>query len=135
MTTQEEQVMPALYHHAVRVYAAMSEKATMVHADGDSSTVMLVFEGFLTHLFEQLNLSVPYYTTVRQALLRMGCIRQLKRGGGNSPSQWELICEPTREAFGETGARKPRRTRVDVLEHQVLDLQRELLRLRQDRAS
>jgi hypothetical protein len=55
----------------------------------------VVYEGFLTDLVKnKLNLSTPYYTKCRKALLEMGCIKQLRRGGSSTPSQWLLIREP-----------------------------------------
>lgn len=69
-------------------------------AEDTTASHIIVYEGFLTQLITgRLNLSVPYYTSVRKSLIRMGCVRQLRRGGGNSPSQWEMIYEPTLEAF------------------------------------
>jgi hypothetical protein len=60
----------------------------------------IVYEGFLTTLVkEQLNLSVPYYTSIRNLLLDMECVRQLRRGGGNTPSQWLMIREPTAACY------------------------------------
>lgn len=68
---------------------------------------MIVWEGFLTRFItEELHLSVPYYSSVTQGLKRMGCIRQLRRGGGSSPSQWELKHEPTEELFNNTLPKK-----------------------------
>jgi hypothetical protein len=61
----------------------------------------LVYEGFLTRLFQDLSLATPYYTTVMRRLRTMGCVQQLSRGGGNSPSRWELVTEPTWEKFEE----------------------------------
>jgi len=82
---------------------------------------MIVYEGFLTTLItSKLNLSVPYYTSVRKALMRMGCIRQLRRGGGTAMSQWELIYEPTLEAFLDQEVKKPRQpTRLDAANEQI----------------
>lgn len=74
-----------------------AQKATV-----DGTTEIIVYEGKLTELITQkLYLSVPYYTSITRALKSMGCIRQLRRGGGSSPSQWELIREPTPELWAE----------------------------------
>lgn len=94
----EDEVTPALFHHCVQTYEAMFKKATRQQFDSGSYGV--VYEGALTQLVTQeLNLSVPYYTHVTRALKQMNCIRQLRRGGGSSPSQWELITAPTEEVF------------------------------------
>jgi hypothetical protein len=96
----------------------------------------LVYEGFLTHLITQdLGLATPYYTSVMNRLKKMGCVRQLSRGGGPTPSQWELITEPTLDSFeaAEAARPKPRQdwrgqtdevvkallNRVDTLEDQM----------------
>jgi hypothetical protein len=68
---------------------------------------VIVYEGFFTALITQkLNLSTPYYTSVKNALIRMGCISQLRRGGSTTPSQWELHWEPSLEAFTRTKGTK-----------------------------
>ena len=64
---------------------------------------IIVYEGFFTALITQkLNLSTPYYTSVKNALIRMGCISQLRRGGSTTPSQWELHWEPNYETYQRT---------------------------------
>lgn len=110
-----EERVPALYEHCVRAYETMLAEATPVTRAVDIAMLedsnvqeaspathvrIVVYEGFLTQLVTgKLNLSVPYYSTIRKSLIRMGCIRQLRRGGGNTPSQWELIHAPTLDAF------------------------------------
>lgn len=82
---------------------------------------IIVYEGFLTQLVTgQLNLSVPYFTSIRKTLINMGCIRQLRRGGGTAPSQWEMIMEPTPEAFlVQRPKREPKKDRYSALEDQI----------------
>lgn len=83
----------AMFLHCSAVYEKMLSRSSRVQADGQ--TQMIVYEGMLTRLVvEELGLPVPYYTKIRTSLISMGCIRQLKRGGGTSPSQWEIITEP-----------------------------------------
>lgn len=119
---------PALFEHCCRTYKEMLRQAKAVvqptYGDEQSAGQIIVYEGFFTQLVtNSLNLSVPYYTNIRQALLRMGCIKQLKRGGGTSPSQWELIYEPTLEAFYNARPSKiPKQTKDDAVQQQILDL-------------
>jgi len=96
MGNEQEAPLPALYNHCVAVYAAMEKKAYPVSVEG---LRMLVYEGKFTQLVGGVGLSVPYYTSVRQALMSMGCIRQLRRGGGGALSQWELVRQPTHELW------------------------------------
>jgi hypothetical protein len=95
MPTSED-VKPAPFSHCEMVYLAMRNAAKDIY-EGD--VPMVVWEGFLTKLTRDLGLSVPYYSTVRGYLLEMGCMRQLRRGGGTTPSQWELIRPPTMELW------------------------------------
>lgn len=89
----------ALYHHCESVYKALIEQAKTVYV-AENDTTIIVWEGMLVHLITgKLHLSTPYYTTTTKALKRMGCIKQLKRGGGTAPSQWQLIKAPSLEAF------------------------------------
>ena len=88
----------AMFQHCARVYGTMFSQASRVQADG--TTTMVVYEGFLTKLVkDECNLPTPYYTAIRRKLLDMGCIRQLRRGGSSSPSQWELLREPTADLW------------------------------------
>jgi hypothetical protein len=89
----------AVFRHSLTVYAEMENQSRLVTVEGIK---MLVYEGKLTELVvNTCELSVPYYSKVTQALKGMGCCRQLRRGGGPSLSQWELIKEPTVELYEE----------------------------------
>jgi hypothetical protein len=121
---------PALFEHCVNVYKAMFEHAHAVTTDDLKGTVgdVIVYEGFLTKLITQeLNLSVPYYTSIRKALIDMGCIRQLRRGGSTTESQWELVYEPTLRAFME---QKPERSRpqskTEARDVKIAELEKEV---------
>jgi hypothetical protein len=113
--------MKALYEHCTNVYHDMlAESLPETPEDPDSA---LLYEGHLTKLVQRLELSTPYYTSVIQALKQMGCIEQLRRGGGNALSRWRLFHEPTEEAFNVVDGRKRPRTGTQAaLEQQVRDL-------------
>lgn len=99
MSEQEMEAPAAVFRHSETVYNEMAAQASVIEAE---DVAMLVYEGKLVELVtETCKLSVPYYTKVTQALRGMGCARQLRRGGGNSPSQWELIEAPTIEKYEE----------------------------------
>ena len=110
--------VPAMFNHCRQVYEEMLGTAREYWADsgtGDPRPLLVedhpeppyqgavtvrVWEGFLTKLVnEKLRFSTPYFSHVRNNLIAMGCIRQLQRGGGSSPSRWELLCEPDLEKF------------------------------------
>jgi hypothetical protein len=99
VSDQEMEAPVALFRHSLTVYKEMEAQAAPIDVEDRQ---MLVYEGKLVELVtETCKLSVPYYTKVTQALKGMGCARQLRRGGGNSFSQWELLQEPTLELFEE----------------------------------
>lgn len=109
---------PALFIHCQSTYRAMAAEAREV-TEGETS--MIIWEGMFTaFIVKKLNLSVPYYTQITRALKRMGCIRQIKRGGGSAPSMWELITEPTEELYRNKMPRRkaPRTDRVGMLQDQ-----------------
>ena len=111
----------ALFFHVETVYKKMMEHAEERRDDQDRS--LIVYEGILTNLIlKECNLSTPYYSSVTQALRGMGCIRQLKRGGGTAPSLWELITEPTLEAFRNFKPPRAPQTRITQLQDQVDNL-------------
>jgi hypothetical protein len=115
---------PKLFEHSCRVFEAMRRAAKPVQIqDGGSDRHALVFEGFMTQLFRDLNLSTPYYSRILRRLQRMGCIIQLSRGGGNAPSRWELLKEPEYAEFSEAEqARRRVPTRLGQVEQRVVDI-------------
>lgn len=132
-------VAPAtLYLHCQQVYEKMLSQAKKVEVlepgqeiDDEPSGSMIVWEGMLTRLITvEMNLSIPYYTYVTKALKQMGCIKQLRRGGGTSPSQWELIKAPTEETFvNQTPKRSIRKTKTDMMQDQIMSLNNRVLTL------
>lgn len=98
----------AVYTHCERVYAEMMLEATAVEVDDET---VYIYEGFTTKLFEKLGLSMPHYSAVLQELKRMGCVEQVKRGGGGAKSVWKLLEAPTLERFEEAPQRGTWETR------------------------
>lgn len=97
---------PALWSHVLKVYRAMEDRAelgplTAVDTPPEDMEVEtgLVYAGNLTKLFQQMEIPNPYYTSVTHALKGMGCIHQLRRGGGSSPSRWALLKQPIEDEF------------------------------------
>jgi hypothetical protein len=139
----EDYIPPALFDHCCKTYNAMFREARPIEhtvpvsddgpMDGvDVKTVsVMVYEGFLTQLITgKLTLSVPYYTKITQKLIQMGCIRQMKRGGGTAPSQWELVYEPTVEAFMRATPRPvPKQTKEDQTNRLILGLTKRITTL------
>jgi hypothetical protein len=89
---------PALFQHCCEVWETM-DKASKDLVLPETGDKVRVYEGFTTKLFDQLHLPVPYYTSVFTALKGMDCVRQIRRGGGGSPSQWLIVQRPTIELF------------------------------------
>src|SRR5690242_10755198 len=121
MTTTEEQASapPSDFAHCKTLYEAMLAEAARVpdpEQPTEDNAGMIVYTGYLTKLVtQQLRFSVPYYTSLRHHLARMGCIKQLKRGGGSAPSEWLLIKEPTLADFlDDRPKRAPKQTREDM---------------------
>jgi hypothetical protein len=115
---------PKLFLHCSAVFEKMKTQSKPRQVEGGHA---LVYEGFLTKLIcEDLGLATPYYTSVMHYLKQMGCVRQLARGGGPTPSLWELMHEPDIEAFErvEETKKKPNTWREGVDDNQRLILQR-----------
>jgi hypothetical protein len=119
---QNEEAPPKLFEHCLSVFAAMKKEARPTKIEGQHA---LVYEGFLTHLFSDLQLATPYYTSVMQRLRKMQCVRQLSRGGGNSPSRWELLRDPEWDVFAEAEQRRLQgATKLGQLQGEVRELNR-----------
>lgn len=94
-----ESAPAALYGHCESTYTAMIAEAKSI-TSAETLLTTVVWEGMLVNLITgKLHLSVPYYSSITKALKRMGCIRQIRRGGGTSPSLWEIIKAPSIEGF------------------------------------
>lgn len=137
----EQEALPAIYEHCQNVYRQMESEAKLHASEYKDETfpnAKLVWEGHLTKLFNRLHLSVPYYTSVTRELKRMGCIKQLRRGGGNSPSQWLIMTEPTEELFlsdsegNASGERLRKNDRMGMLEQQVRDMAKRQTKIEAD---
>lgn len=125
--SQLEEAPPRLYDHCLTVFGAMKKSSSAAMIEGKHA---LIYEGFLTRTFNELGLATPYYTSVMHRLRKMGCVRQLSRGGGNSPSKWELIKDPEWDAFEAAEQKKLRgTTQLDALRSEVTALNSRLVRL------
>lgn len=122
-----ENAPPKLFIHCITVFGAMHKKAK--YEELNERTVP-VYEGFLTKLFQELSLATPYYSTVMRRLQKMGCVKQLSRGGGSAPSRWELITEPEYGLYEDVETEiKQGTSRLTLLER-VESLEAELKELR-----
>jgi hypothetical protein len=121
---EEAGAPPSLYEHTCRVFEEMRKRSVVQRGDGGID--MIVYEGFMTGLFSELGMSIPYYTKIMRRLKAMGCVRQLKRGGGAAPSRWEILEEPSEEDFmaadREVDDKVPAVSRASVQEQQISDL-------------
>lgn len=124
--TINEDSLPMLYKHCANVYSMMLQQSSYDDARGCQ-----VWEGVLTHLItRECNLSLPFYSSVTRALKAMNCVRQIRRGGGTTPSMWELVQAPTpmnyyqSEASGKFEAAKSqsRPSRVASVEQNLRQL-------------
>jgi hypothetical protein len=123
----------AKYIHCVEVYRTMKEQAQVqeLYPNSEDSVEGLVYEGFLTKLFESLSLAVPYYTTIIRELKRMGCVEQLRRGGSTTPSRWQLLKDPSPELAATDVPVKPitkaqKQARADVQDQQIRGLSKRI---------
>lgn len=126
-------VPPAIYTHCVKVYEAMATEAEDMPLNEEDSERGLVWTGYTTKLFSDLGLAVPYYTQVTRLLKAMDCIRQLRRGGGGSPSQWLLLQEPTVKLYegvkdleGLVTSTAGKASKDDIMEQRMKDMQRRI---------
>jgi DNA-binding transcriptional regulator PaaX len=133
MSDVDEKPMKALYDHCVTVFDEMFKEAvpeeTMQASEVDPVTSTLeptgyvIWTGHLTQLFARLGMATPYYTSVMQALKKMGCAEQIRRGGGNSMSKWRLVRRPEEDFFtAAEKIKKPTQGSFAALEQQFRDM-------------
>jgi len=125
MSDADERPMPALWSYLLRVYNQMEEAAEVEEQEGLDGGSGLVYTGHLTTLFQDMQIPNPYYTSVTQALKAMGCIIQLRRGGGTGLSKWALLERPTEQLFHTKATRKTRAVqhvgKLNILEQRIKD--------------
>lgn len=92
----EIEVPGAMYGYLEKVCEAMRTAGEGQVIDGKTG---IVWTGFTTHLMKELEVPAPYYGHILDAMQRMGCAQQTRRGGGTSPSQWVLWKDPTPEEY------------------------------------
>jgi hypothetical protein len=128
----DDKPVRAIYEHCCSVYQAMLDESTVHDAtsDGGDSWQETIYEGHLTKLFQEQGMSPPYYTTIRDLLIKMGCMEQLRRGGGNAKSRWRLVKPPTEELFQTADAMVKRPSgRVAMLEQGLTQAIKRIQRL------
>jgi hypothetical protein len=128
----DDDATPVMYDHCVKVFEEMQKTATIKEAEG--GVRIAVWEGYLTRLIQQdLDLAVPYYSAIRAHLIRMGSVKQLRRGGGSSKSQWEVVKPPTKELFETaqaTGSQRLQQKETHI--QRINDLTQRVARLEQN---
>lgn len=118
MSQPGTEMVPAILEHSCTVYRAMLAEATT-----DEETGQKVYEGHLTRLFAGLRFSTPYYTVIKNAMVAMGCIEQVRRGGGGGLSKWILWTEPSIDLWAQRSLTKSHRaTKQDMQQQQIRDL-------------
>ena len=134
----EDRMMPALWTYVAKVYRQMEDEAEVERLAGDlqgeeEEATGLVYTGHLTSLFQGMGIPNPYYTSVTRALKLMGCVIQLRRGGGTARSKWLLVAPPSEESFmdADAGSKTARahKGKVAILEQRVRDLTKRVVAL------
>jgi hypothetical protein len=116
---------PAMWDHLKKIYEFMeshSEETT------DNEQSIKVYEGFTTRMFQEASVPVPYYGKILDALTEMGCISQLRRGGGTSPSMWALWKPPEYDAYMVIHRKEPINPKIG--KSQVLEQRMDALEAR-----
>lgn len=114
-----------LLQQCFELYNAMEETAD------DTYGGLPLWEGFLTQLLDDIGLGREKYGRIVRLLQDMGCIDQVKRGAGGSPSRWVLAYAPTVDAFhaAKEAPAKNKQRAVDPIEQRLKDLQTVVINL------
>lgn len=114
--SEEEKPTSMVFDHCISVYDEMRAQARP-EDEG------LIYEGYLTKLFGQLQMATPYYSSIMKHLKTMGCVEQIRRGGGNTPSRWLLVRPPNEESFRSfEQLKRPRTGKIAAVEQRLRDL-------------
>ena len=86
-----------------------------------------VWKGKSTQLISGLGIATPMYPKIFNALKEMGCIEQLRRGGGKASSVWAVFDIDIENEFPQLSAEGKGRLRftpIQIVAQRVKDLQR-----------
>lgn len=92
---------PKLFMRCLRIWNAMREQAHP-YADPESfgdNEKRLIYVGHISTLADQVGEARNYIGQLTRRLRNMGCIAQLRRGGGKGIGQWVILEEPTIALF------------------------------------
>lgn len=107
-----ESTNPLLYDRCVTIYNALYEQSQVAHEGR-------VFTGLVSNIFAEHKLSLGYYTPVMQRLRDMGCIEQIRRGGGGKPSVYMIYSAPTIGAYEDSKNRPSKASREEAKTSQL----------------
>lgn len=83
----------AIFRHTIRFYDALADEATVEEG-------LTVYRGHPTAVAtDKLELPLPYYSKMREILITVGSVKQIKRGSGKTESVWVLVRAPTEDDF------------------------------------
>jgi hypothetical protein len=112
------------------IYDAMKSASKHITRDGYTGDV---YQGKITYLFTEMGIAMPYFTPIMNALKDMGCIQQLRRGGGSSVSEWAVFFPPTNAEFKVLAKKSGRiglkQTPADQTAQQIRDLNKRIVDL------
>lgn len=135
---EDTEPQSALHRHAQHIWEAMHSESKVEALDnGDDGDV---YTGFLTHLFNENDVPIPYYTVIMRLLKKSDCVFQLRRGGGAAESKWLLRQFPTEELlsavdpstanlYGRTNKTAQLEQRMRDLHNRLSDLEHRVERL------
>jgi hypothetical protein len=87
---------------------------------------VIVWEGFMTAVFTELQIPGNYYSIVTRILKTMGSAECIERGGGRGrkPSKWVLWESPTQDAYEKAKLQVQNRvsSKLDPLEQKINNL-------------
>lgn len=112
-------VKDALFRQLEAVYGWMSDRAKKT-PEG-----IKVFFGKTTRALDDQEIPRGQYSPIFNTLKELGCLRQIKRGGGvNAISEWEVVAPPRLSAYYKFKTSSPTHTtRLGSIENEIRALQ------------
>lgn len=92
--------LSAKYMNTLAVYEYMDTNSLDDIIEGQN---IRTWTGRTTEILPHLGISPPQYSPIIGKLKAMGCIAQITRGGGGTPSKWALLYKPTPDLYASSG--------------------------------
>lgn len=116
-----------IIEYTLKLYDALAEEAKLEELEGKDKPVM-VYRGRITHLYRGLEISMAYYSPIKNTLSEVGAVQYLRAGNKVQDSCIILFDRPTEEKLAAVTEPEHLTARLDraTLERRIIALEQRI---------